>query len=81
MKFEKQVMFLGMEGKALPDNRNYFTVSLFSPSDNTPIQVNVMDSSKAILDRLAATKCGQMINVQFMLRQQDKLYKLSLIGV
>lgn len=81
MKFEKQVMFLGMEPKQLPDNRTIYFVSMFSPSDSSPVQVYVMDDNKALLERLASTKCGQVINAQFRLRQKDKLYKLSLVGV
>lgn len=79
MKFEKEVLFLGMTANTLRDGGIYYTVQFFE-RDGVPCSVNVMDNDNHLeLVRLLKTLCfGDKVLATFFLRQQDKLYKLAL---
>lgn len=80
MKFEKQVVFLGMVPNSLRDGGTYYTISLFDQQAG-PVQVNVMESNHEVIFPLFDCKFGQELDVVFVLRPKDKLYRLTLAAV
>lgn len=80
MQFEKQVIFLGMVSNTLRDGGTYFTISLFDQQAG-PVQVNVMESNREVILPLLDCKFGSALDVVFVLRPKDKLYRLTLAAV
>lgn len=76
MNFTKKCMYLGMTENELKDGGRYYGISLFEP-ESGPVTVNVMQGHK-MLDTFAGMKFGEPINVNFVLRPKDKLYRLSI---
>lgn len=76
MKFEKNVLFLGMTENRLRDGTKYFSISLYEP-DSGPVTVNVMQGHN-MLSRLAGCQFGERLDVVFVLRPKDRLYRLTL---
>lgn len=81
MEFKKDVLFLGMQPNTLSDGKTYYTVSLFVPDIQATVQVNVMETSKALVEALMACQFGDPLNATFALRPKDKLYRLALVSV
>ena len=79
MRFEKNVLFLGMTANMLRDGGVYYTVQFFEP-DGSPVSVNVMDNDghAEVLSVLRTLSFGDRVSATFFLRQQDRLYKLLL---
>lgn len=82
MKFDKQVIFLGMVAHSLNDGGTYYTVSLFD-QEAGPIQVNVMDteSNRIMTSDLLSCTFGVPLDVTFVLRPKERLYRLTLASV
>lgn len=81
MEFKKDVLFLGMQANSLKDGAVYYTISLFVPDIQQTVQVNVMESSKALIEALLACQFGDPLHATFALRPKDKLYRLALVSV
>jgi len=81
MEFKKEVLFLGMQPNTLSDGKTYYTVSLFVPDIQATVQVNVMETAKALIEALMACQFGDPLNATFALRPKDKLYRLALVSV
>lgn len=79
MKFEKDVLFLGMQSNGFSDGGRYFSVQFYNESSG-PVLVNVMDNSQnaAIIDVLLEKKFGAPVKAGFVLKPKDKLYRLAL---
>ena len=82
MKFDKQVLFLGISANELKDGGVYYTVQFFEMGGE-PVAVNVMsnDRNADMLKVLLALEFGDKVSVTFALRPADKLYKLGLAHV
>lgn len=82
MNFEKKLQYLGAQQNVISqDNSVYYTVSFFDPMASAPLSVNVMGNNTDIVHALASLDFGALVNVQFVLRPKDRLYRLSLISV
>ena len=81
MEFQKDVLFLGMQANSLSDGKTYYTVSFFVQDIQSTVQVNVMESSKALIDNLLSCQFGDPLTATFVLRPKDKLYRLALLSV
>lgn len=81
MKFQKDVMFLGMQNMQLKDGAQLYKVSLFLAEEQMTIEVNVMGTALELLSNLAMLKFGEQVKATFILRQKDKLYRLGLLSV
>lgn len=77
MKFEKSVLFLGMQSQKLADGGTYYQVQFYD-QDTGPVQVNVGGNSKEVLDSLLGLMFGTPVVVTFALRPKDKGYRLVL---
>lgn len=83
MKFEKEVLFLGISANALREGKGvFYTVQLFEQGGE-PVSVNVMDNDRNadMLKALLAMQFGDKFTVTFVLRSADKGYKLGLFNV
>lgn len=76
MKFKKKVRFLGMQAHVLKDGSQYFSISLFD-TDSGSVDVNVQ-SSHPCVSTMSQAKFGDELDVTFVLREKDKLYKLGI---
>ena len=76
MKFTKNVVFLGYQANALSDGTAYFTLNFFSKEDG-PISVNVM-GTHPIMNTIPNCDFGDVLEVTFILKPKDKLYKLGI---
>lgn len=87
MKFTKNLVFLGVapsdfigsDGKKL----TLYRMSFFDTDSISPLQVNVMEDPqrKEMIDRLFLAQFGDSVTVTFVLRPNDKLYKLQVYDV
>lgn len=82
MKFSKEVKFLSMTSNVLSDGGVYYTISLFNDEVGA-FAVNVMDNRNNgdMLSLLSGCTFGTDLEVVFMLRPKDKLYRLALFDV
>lgn len=80
MQFEKQVIFLGMVPNSLRDGGTYYTITLFDQKAG-PVQVNVKESNHEVVLPLLDCSFGVPLDVVFVLRPKDKLYRLTLVSV
>lgn len=82
MKFEKEVLFLGITANELRDGGVYYTVQFYEQGGD-PVSVNVMsnDRNAEMLKILLALEFGDKVMATFALRPADKLYKLGLSHV
>lgn len=82
MKFEKEVLFLGISANELRDGGVYYTVQLFE-AGGEPVTVNVGngDRSAEMVQVLLSLEFGDRLRATFFLRPADKLYKLGLSAV
>lgn len=82
MKFEKQVLFLGITESRFSDGKMLYGVQLFE-AGGEPVTVNVVrtETNEEMVDLLLGLEFGDKVNVIFRLRQTDKLYKLGLVHV
>lgn len=78
----KRLHYLGVQQNTIStDNSVFYAVSFFDPMDNTPTVVNVMGNNTDIVSALSGLQMGDLVDVQFVLRPKDKLYKLGLVSV
>lgn len=82
MKFEKEVLFLGISANELKDGGVYYTVQLFEQGAE-PVTVNVGNGERSaeMVQVLLSLEFGDKLLATFVLRQADKLYKLGLSRV
>lgn len=74
--------YLGVQENIIStDNSIYYAVSFFDPVCNVPIQVNVMGHNTDVVSALSGLQMGDLVDVQFVLRPKDKLYRLGLVSV
>ena len=82
MNFGKKLHYLGVQQNTIStDNSVYYAVSFFDPVCNVPIQVNVMGHNTDVVSALSGLQMGDLVDVQFVLRPKDKLYRLGLVSV
>lgn len=82
MNFGKKLHYLGVQQNIIStDNTVYYAVSFFDPVGNVPIQVNVMGHNTDVVSALSGLQMGDLVDVQFVLRPKDKLYRLGLVSV
>lgn len=82
MKFEKEVLFLGISANDLKDGGVYYTVQLFEMGGE-PVTVNVGngDRTKDMVQLLLSLAFGDKIRAVFYLQPEDKRFKLKLVDV
>ena len=76
MKFKKKVLFLGIVQNVLKDGTVYYTLQFFD-QDSGPVSVNVM-SNHPCVPAMEQAKFGDQMDITFVLRPKDKLYKLGI---
>lgn len=82
MNFSKKLQYLGAQQNTIStDNSVYYVVSFFDPDTAAPVQVNVMGNNSELISVLSALDFGALVDVQFVLRPKDKLYRLGLVSV
>lgn len=82
MNFGKKLHYLGVQQNIIStDNSVYYAVSFFDPMGNVPVLVNVMGTNTEIVSALSGLQMGDLVDVQFVLRPKDKLYRLGLVSV
>ena len=82
MNFGKKLHYLGVQQNTIStDNSVYYAVSFFDPMANVPVSVNVMGTNTGIVSVLSGLQMGDLVDVQFVLRPKDKLYRLGLVSV
>lgn len=82
MHFSKKLQYLGAQQNTIStDNSVYYAVSFFDPNTAAPVQVNVMGNNSDVISVLSALDFGVLVDVQFVLRPKDKLYRLGLVSV
>ncbi|MCI9403768.1 MAG: hypothetical protein HFF04_08885 [Oscillospiraceae bacterium] len=82
MNFGKKLHYLGVQQNIIStDNSVYYAVSFFDPMGNVPVSVNVMGTNTEIVSALSGLQMGDLVDVQFVLRPKDKLYRLGLVSV
>lgn len=82
MKFEKEVLFLGISANELKDGGVYYTVQFFEQGAD-PVTVNVGNGERSaeMVQVLLSLEFGDKLRATFFLRPADKLYKLALSNV
>lgn len=81
MRFQKDVLFLGMQENTLKDGSKFYKVSFFLAEEQVTVDVNVMGSSADLVALLRNLKFGTPRKATFVLRPFDKVYKLGLVSV
>lgn len=86
MNFNKKMHYLGVQQDSFTDQQTkqqviYYLVSFFDPMGNVPVSVNVMGTNTEIVSALSGLQMGDLVDVQFVLRPKDKLYRLGLVSV
>ena len=72
MNFGKKLHYLGVQQNIIStDNSVYYAVSCFDP----------MGTNTEIVSALSGLQMGDLVDVQFVLRPKDKLYRLGLVSV
>lgn len=71
MKFEKTVMYLGAHALKLSDGTGYHQVQLYD-KDSGPVNINVMDNNRDVLNALQGLDFGSPVVVTFALRPKDR---------
>lgn len=81
MKFEKEVLFLGISANELKDGGVYYTVQLFEGADPVTVNVGNGERSAEMVQTLLSLEFGDKLRATFVLRPADKLFKLGLSRV
>lgn len=72
MKFEKEVLFLGISANDLKDGGVYYTVQFFDADGGEPVSVNVGNGERTagLVSALHALTFGDRVRAVFVLRTQ-----------
>lgn len=82
MNFEKKLQYLGAQQNVISsDNSVFYKVSFFDPVAACPTTVNVMGNNTDVVSQLQSLEFGALVQVSFVLRPKDNLYRLGLQSV
>lgn len=72
MKFEKEVLFLGISANELSDGGVYYTVQFFDADGGEPVSVNVGNGERTagLVSELRMLTFGDRLRAVFVLRTQ-----------